>query len=171
MKKEIISAILVSFMFFGTAQARILGDFNNDGNLTIADAIAFIRVLMKIDPAGDIGQEYLPASEGQAVQSDLVGDWEKPETEDGVIYTHVTTINSNGTFWEFCLIDETQVYEHGWGMGTYSVSGNMLTINFIVEPHRYNAGNSTTVAYSVSGDSLMCYNEQGNVADVLTRRN
>ena len=178
MKKEIFTAAFISFLILGNLQAKTLGDFNNDGELNIADAIGFILVLMGKNPANDVGQEYLLASECQGVQSDLVGDWEEPATEDGVRYfTHVITFHNNGTFWDFWLADEiidnrVQVYEHGWDMGTYSTAGDMLTLNFIVEPRGYTAGgNSATGTYTISGDTLTIHDPTENADWILTRRN
>ena len=171
MKRYIILIPFIICLAFGPANAKTLGDFNNDGKLTIADAIGFIRVLMEKDPAGDVGQEYMLASECQGVQSDLVGDWEKPGTEDSVTYyTEVYTFHSNGTGWVFCLIDETQVHEHGWSMFTYSLAGNMITMNWVVEPRGYNLGSSFTGTYTIIDNTVTFYDQEGNVVEILTRR-
>lgn len=172
MKRGIFTVVLISILIWGNVQAKTLGDFNNDGKLTMADAVGFILILVGKTPASDVGQEYLLASECQGVQSDLVGDWEEPATEDGVTYyTHVITFHNNGTFWDFWLIDEIQVYEHGWDMGTYSTAGNMLTLNFIVEPRGYTAGgNSATGTYTISGDTLTIHDPTENADWILTRR-
>ena len=171
MKRGIFTVVLISILIWGNVQAKTLGDFNNDGKLTMADAVGFILILVGKTPASDVGQEYLLASECQGVQSDLVGDWEKPGTEDSVTYyTEVYTFHSNGTGWVFCLIDETQVHEHGWSMFTYSLAGNTITMNWVVEPRGYNLGSSFTGTYTISDDTLTAYDEQGNVVDILTRR-
>jgi len=171
MKRYIILIPFIICLAFGPANAKTLGDFNNDGKLTIADAIGFIRVLMEKDPAGDVGQEYMLASECQGVQSDLVGDWEKPGTEDSVTYyTEVYTFHSNGTGWVFCLIDETQVHEHGWSMFTYSLAGNTITMNWVVEPRGYKLGSSFAGTYAIIDDTVTFYDQEGNVVEILTRR-
>ena len=71
MKRWAILTFLFSLILFVPLQAKILGDFNNDGKLTIADAIGFVRIQMGLDPQGDVGQEYILASECQESPSEV----------------------------------------------------------------------------------------------------
>ena len=58
MKRITLIIPLLVCLSFGSVQAKKLGDFNNDGSLSIADAIGFIRILMGLDPQGDVGKDY-----------------------------------------------------------------------------------------------------------------
>ena len=167
MKRHIILIPFLICLAFGPANAKTLGDFNNDGKLTIADAIAFIRVLMEKDPAGDVGQEYVLASECQEEQSELVGAWEQTVTEDGVTYyTLVLTFNSSGTWFAHWLEDENRAYEYGWETGTYTVEGNKLTINYYSDSEQM----SEIFSYTIIDDTLTFYDQEGNAESVLKRR-
>lgn len=57
MKRVAILIHLLVRLTFGSAQAKTLGDFNDDDNLTIADAIAFIMHLMGKVTLPEIGRD------------------------------------------------------------------------------------------------------------------
>ena len=133
MKRYIILIPFIICLAFGPANAKILGDFNNDGKLTIADAIGFIRVLMGKDPAGDIGQEYLLASECQG-QSDmfslLLGTWAQVRTfDDGTgeyrTETETLIINEDSTFSSILKDAGGNILETF--SGHFLISGNSFT--------------------------------------------
>lgn len=61
MKKIVVLELLLLLSLFSFSEAAILGDFNNDGNLSIADVIALLLILRDGDPTGKVGHEYIMA--------------------------------------------------------------------------------------------------------------
>lgn len=56
--KRFVIPILLLCIAATPAWAKILGDFNEDGQINIVDAIAFVRIIMDKDLPGDVGKEY-----------------------------------------------------------------------------------------------------------------
>ena len=64
---------------FGSADAKVIGDFNDDGQITIADAIAFIMHMMGKTTIQEIGQELGSSSTRDTITVYTVTPLENPE--------------------------------------------------------------------------------------------
>ena len=69
MKKILMLSLAITMVFASGASAKIIGDFNSDGKITLHDAIAFILHINGQKQIDEVGQE-------------LAG--EDSESEDGV---------------------------------------------------------------------------------------
>ena len=59
MKKSTIAALLLSIFLAGSGQAKLIGDFNNDGEISLPDVIAFIMHIMDKETVPEIGSEMV----------------------------------------------------------------------------------------------------------------
>ncbi|MBN2288389.1 MAG: hypothetical protein JXQ83_03585 [Candidatus Glassbacteria bacterium] len=57
MSKKIIFVFLLSFLMAWPVQAKMIGDFNNDGEISLPDVIAFIMHIMDKQTVPEIGTE------------------------------------------------------------------------------------------------------------------
>ena len=59
MIKSTVAALLLSLFLAGSGQAKLIGDFNNDGEISLPDVIAFIMHLMDREKVPEIGSEMV----------------------------------------------------------------------------------------------------------------
>jgi len=98
MKRYLAFVPLLVLLTFAGAQAKVIGDFNDDGKLTIADAIMFIRHLMGLSVVPEIGREIQQPGGVYLLYRDILGnaefeadgDYPPPEDKDNYYDGEIT---------------------------------------------------------------------------------
>ena len=124
MKRYIKIILLLVCLAFGSVQAKILGDFNNDGHLSIADAIMFIRHLMGLEVIPEVGQEIPEPGGVYLLYRDILGnaefeadgDYPPPEDLDDYYDGEITVT--------LRFADPLDIFE------TNEVYGYMITVDY-----------------------------------------